>query len=129
MISLIHFACSFLAQETSFDYSTSQNPPGPVFWICWAAFVILMVASMWKVFSKAGQPGWASIIPFYNLYIMLKIAGKPGWWLILMFVPLVNGACPVGNISFFGLGEMLVFMVILLVGFVYVWKKGALQWD
>jgi NADH-quinone oxidoreductase subunit A len=45
------------------------------------------------------------------------------------FVPLVNDACPVGNISFFGLGEMLVFMAILLVGFVYVWKKGALQWD
>ena len=45
------------------------------------------------------------------------------------FVPLVNGACPVGHISFFGLGEMLVFMVILLVGFLYVWKKGALQWD
>ena len=45
------------------------------------------------------------------------------------FVPLVNYVCPVGNISFFGLGEMLVFMLILLVGFVYVWKKGALQWD
>jgi len=45
------------------------------------------------------------------------------------FVPLVNDACPVGNISFFGLGEMLVFMLVLLVGFVYVWKKGALQWD
>ena len=45
------------------------------------------------------------------------------------FVPLVNNACPVGNISFFGLGEMLVFMLILLVGFAYVWKKGALQWD
>jgi NADH-quinone oxidoreductase subunit A len=45
------------------------------------------------------------------------------------FVPLVNDTCPVGNISFFGLGEMLVFMLILLVGFVYVWKKGALQWD
>ena len=45
------------------------------------------------------------------------------------FVPLVREACPVGNISFFGLGEMLVFMLILLVGFVYVWKKGALQWD
>ena len=45
------------------------------------------------------------------------------------FVPLVNDACPVGNVSFFGLGEMLVFMFILLVGFVYVWKKGALQWD
>ena len=45
------------------------------------------------------------------------------------FKPLVNDACPVGSISFFGLGEMLVFMIILLVGFVYVWKKGALQWD
>jgi NADH-quinone oxidoreductase subunit A len=42
---------------------------------------------------------------------------------------LVGGACPPGMTSFFGLGEMLVFMAILLVGFVYVWKKGALQWD
>ena len=42
---------------------------------------------------------------------------------------LVGGACPSGATSFFGLGEMIVFMVILLVGFLYVWKKGALQWD
>ena len=42
---------------------------------------------------------------------------------------LASGACPAGSTSFFGLGEMLVFMAILLVGFVYVWKKGALQWD
>src|SRR5919202_333240 len=41
----------------------------------------------------------------------------------------VGGACPVGETSFFGLGEMLVFIAILLVGFIYVWKKGALQWD
>lgn len=44
-------------------------------------------------------------------------------------VPLVGGACPAGSISFFGLGEMIVFMVILLAGYLYVWKKGALQWD
>src|SRR5688500_2213331 len=44
-------------------------------------------------------------------------------------VPLVGGVCPSGQMSFFGLVEMLVFMAILLVGFVYVWKKGALQWD
>ena len=44
-------------------------------------------------------------------------------------VPLVQGACPAGQVSFFGLGEMLVFIAILLVGFIYVWKKGALQWD
>src|SRR3569832_352505 len=44
-------------------------------------------------------------------------------------VPLVNGACTAQHLSFFGLGEMLVFIAILLVGYVYVWKKGALQWD
>jgi NADH-quinone oxidoreductase subunit A len=44
-------------------------------------------------------------------------------------VPLVRDACPAGHLSFFGLGEMLVFMAILLVGYLYVWKKGALQWD
>jgi NADH-quinone oxidoreductase subunit A len=42
---------------------------------------------------------------------------------------LVNNMCPAGQVSFFGLGEMLVFMAILLVGLAYVWKKGALQWD
>jgi NADH-quinone oxidoreductase subunit A len=44
-------------------------------------------------------------------------------------VPMVGGTCPAGSLSFFGLGEMLVFMAILVVGFVYVWKKGALSWD
>jgi NADH-quinone oxidoreductase subunit A len=44
-------------------------------------------------------------------------------------IPLLSGACPAAQVSFFGLGEMLVFMLILLAGFVYVWKKGALQWD
>jgi NADH-quinone oxidoreductase subunit A len=44
-------------------------------------------------------------------------------------VPMVGGVCPSGNVSFFGLGEMLVFMAILLVGLAYVWKKGALKWD
>ena len=44
-------------------------------------------------------------------------------------VPLTAAGCPAGQLSFFGLGEMLVFMAILLVGFVYVWKKGALRWD
>ena len=58
--------------------------------IVWLAFVVLIIASMWKVFTKAGQPGWAAIIPIYNLYVMLKIAGKPGWWLLLFLIPFVN---------------------------------------
>ena len=52
--------------------------------------VVVVLASIWRVYEKAGQPGWASIIPIYNLYILMKIAGKPGWWLLLCFIPLVN---------------------------------------
>src|SRR5713226_7202812 len=88
MISLF-LSYLFLAQETS-DYATEAKGPGPVFWICYSAVLILMIAAMWKVFSKAGQPGWAILIPIYNLYIICKVAGRPGWWLILMFIPLVN---------------------------------------
>jgi hypothetical protein len=51
---------------------------------------ILIIAGVWKTFVKAGHPGWAAIVPIYNMYILLKIAGRPGWWLLLFFIPLVN---------------------------------------
>jgi hypothetical protein len=54
------------------------------------AFALFMLVSYWKVFVKAGQPGWGIFIPIYNIYLVLKIAGKPGWWLILYLIPLVN---------------------------------------
>ena len=54
------------------------------------AIVILVIASFWVVFTKAGQPGWASIVPIYNLIILLTIARKPLWWILLMLIPLVN---------------------------------------
>jgi len=63
---------------------------GLVFVLLWLGLLILMIAGFWRVFSKAGQPGWAAIIPILNVYFFLKIAGKPGWWLLLMFIPLVN---------------------------------------
>jgi len=78
----------FLAQETS-DLPEAKGP-GPVFWICYSIVIILMIAAIWKVFSKAGQPGWAAIIPIVNLYFLCKVAGRPGWWLILMLIPFVN---------------------------------------
>ena len=58
--------------------------------IVWLAIIVFLVVSLWKVFEKAGEPGWASLIPVYNLIVMLRIAGKPLWWLILMFIPFVN---------------------------------------
>ncbi len=54
------------------------------------AILVVVVIGMWKVFVKAGHPGWASIIPIYNLYILTQIAGRPWWWLLLCFIPLVN---------------------------------------
>ena len=63
---------------------------GADLWIVYVAFLVLMLAAMWRIFTKAGQPGWACIIPLYNVYVMLKVAGKPGWWLILFFIPIVN---------------------------------------
>ena len=61
-----------------------------MFWICWLAFMILMIAACWKIYTKAGQPGWACIIPIYNIYIWCKIVGRPAWWIILMLIPFVN---------------------------------------
>ena len=49
-----------------------------------------MIVSYWKVFEKAGQPGWGVLIPIYNILLLLKIAGKPGWWILLYLIPLVN---------------------------------------
>ena len=70
--------------------STSMGSAGPVFWIVWCAIILLMVVSMWKVFVKAGKPGWAAIIPIYNIIVLLDIAGKPMWWIILCLIPFVN---------------------------------------
>jgi Family of unknown function (DUF5684) len=54
------------------------------------ALGLFLIVSLWKVFEKAGQPGWGIFIPIYNLYLLLQIAGRPGWWLILYIIPLVN---------------------------------------
>lgn len=51
---------------------------------------VVMIAAMWKVYSKAGQPGWAAIVPIYNIIVLLKVAGRPTWWLVLFLIPLVN---------------------------------------
>jgi hypothetical protein len=54
------------------------------------AVVVLLIAAFWRVFSKAGQPGWAAIVPIYNTLVLLRIVGRPWWWLLLMLIPFVN---------------------------------------
>lgn len=55
------------------------------------AVAVLLIVSMWKIYTKAGKPGWACLIPIYNTLVLLEIVGKPWWWLLLiLFVPIVN---------------------------------------
>jgi hypothetical protein len=52
--------------------------------------VAVLIIGMWKVFTKAGKPGWASIVPIYNVMVMAEIAGKPNWWGLLCLIPFVG---------------------------------------
>lgn len=58
--------------------------------LIYLAIIVAVIAGCWKMFVKGGQPGWAAIIPIYNLYCLCKIIGRPWWWLILCFIPIVN---------------------------------------
>ena len=77
------------ALEAAAAYGGDQGP-GAGTYIVAILFAVLMVAAMWKVFTKAGKPGWAALIPIYNLVVLLQIAGKPVWWIILFFIPIVS---------------------------------------
>ena len=57
-----------------------------VYWV----LLIIMIVAYWRIFTKAGKPGWASIIPIYNVIVLLEIIGRPIWWIILFFIPVVN---------------------------------------
>ena len=58
--------------------------------ILYFVVLIFMLIVWWKIFTKAGKPGWGIIIPIYNIILMLEIAGRPGWWFLLMLIPGVN---------------------------------------
>lgn len=51
---------------------------------------VIMIVANWKIYTKAGKPGWASLVPFYNMYLMYEIAGMNGWMFLLTFIPIVN---------------------------------------
>ncbi len=63
---------------------------GVFFIIVYIVFIILIIASQWKIFTKADKPGWASLIPIYNVIVLLEIVRKPLWMVILIFIPIAN---------------------------------------
>jgi hypothetical protein len=82
----------------SMDYSGGGSAgggiAGAIFGLIYLAVIIAMIAGMWKTFAKANEPGWAAIIPIYNLVVLLKIVGRPVWWVVLYLlgiIPIVGG--------------------------------------
>ena len=60
-----------------------------MFAICFVIAIAGLIG-MWKVYEKAGKPGWGAIVPIYNFILLLEIAGKPTWWIILFCIPCVG---------------------------------------
>ena len=72
------------------EMETTQSGMALLPMLIWLAISLVILIGMWKVFAKAGQPGWAVIVPIYNTIVMIQVAGKPIWWFILLFIPVVN---------------------------------------
>jgi hypothetical protein len=79
--------------ERSFDLSAMQHqgggmPTGALLFVL--AVSLFMVVASWKIYTKAGQPGWAVLVPIYNLVVLLQIVRKPMWWIVMFLIPIVN---------------------------------------
>ncbi|MEL7591355.1 MAG: DUF5684 domain-containing protein, partial [Anaerolineaceae bacterium] len=71
-------------------YSNNNEGLGFIGSILYIAIIVFFIYCMWRIFVKAGKPGWTAIVPIYNVLVELEIVGRPWWWLLLMFVPGVN---------------------------------------
>ena len=117
------------------ETTTTQAGAGlGMFFIIELALILFMVVTMWKIFTKAGKPGWASIIPIYNIFVMLDIAGKPAWWFLLFLIPFVNfivGILVIAGIATnFGKGGgFVVGMILLPIVFYPILAFGSAQYS
>ena len=72
------------------NYSDDSGWLGGVFWVFWLIWLVLILVAGWKMYVKAGQQGWVSLIPIINILGLLKIVHRPWWWILLMLIPFVN---------------------------------------
>ncbi|MEG1076388.1 MAG: DUF5684 domain-containing protein [Mucinivorans sp.] len=69
----------------------------------------LMVISYWIAFNKAHKPGWAAIIPVYNMIVWLRVTGRSGWWVLMFLVPFAN----------------VIFYIIWTIDFAHAFGRGG----
>jgi hypothetical protein len=73
---------------------------------------------MWVIFNKAGQPGWAAIVPFYNMWVLAEVGEKSGWMGL--------AACFSGAIPYVGFIISIVFSIIISIGVAKTFSRGVL---
>ena len=81
---------SGLSESTQGVYEGMSQMPSTTTIIATTVITLVILAATWKLYQKAGQPGWAAIIPIYDTYIMFKLAWGNGWMFLLLFVPIVD---------------------------------------
>ncbi|MCA9288541.1 MAG: hypothetical protein KDA05_08145 [Phycisphaerales bacterium] len=91
---MLDFAQNALTAFTTLAQNNSGGGGGAIVgilvFLIQIAIAVVVIAGLWKMFVKAGHPGWAAIVPIYNIYILTKVAGRPWWWLLLLFIPIVS---------------------------------------
>jgi hypothetical protein len=84
---------SYTTYTVNSDSSGMSGGVAAVLLIILLPILIITIVGMWKVFKKAGEPGWAAIIPIYNSLVLLRIIGRPWWWIFLFllgFIPFIG---------------------------------------
>lgn len=74
----------------NYNFASYADNLSPIYLILILAFALISIIATWKIFTKADEPGWASIIPIYNLYVMFKIVWGKGWYFLLLLIPVVH---------------------------------------
>jgi hypothetical protein len=72
------------------QYGEGMPEPSPAVMIVYLAICVVMIVAVWKIFTKAGKPGWASIVPIYNIIVWLQVVNRPIWWILPLFIPIVG---------------------------------------
>jgi len=102
-----------------------------VYGIVISAIAVFGIICMWKVFTKAGKPGWAAIVPIYNLVVLIQVAKKPTWWIIWFFLPTIFGmmieAAPLIALILVVVSVITLFVIVILlqVGLAKAFGQGG----
>lgn len=78
------------AQYDYYQPVTTNGGHAALLWVVYLAFIVIYIVGLWKVFEKAGEAGWKSIIPIWNTIVELRIVGYSPWYLLVFLIPLVN---------------------------------------